>query len=542
MSAAWNYADLWEVSAELSPEAPTLIHGESVVSWGDFDRRANGVAATLLDAGLSHQAKVALYLRNRSEYVETLFAAFKASLVPVNTNYRYGDDELAYLWSDCDAAAVVFDAEFTDTANRLRKKLPGIRTWLRVGATKSCPAWAMPYEDATMSHPSRVESSRGRSGDDLYLQYTGGTTGQPKGVMWRQDDLFQMLEISRGTELPEHPDPIHFVRSHTGSQVTVLPAAPLMHGTACWFVLPILARGGAVVTLTQPSLDATELLDTIVLRRIKGLCVAGEAFVRPLLQALEAAPDRWDLSCLRVVFSSGAMLSQDSKFRLLRFAPRVQIVDGLGSSESGGLAHSVTSAHSSSTTASFQLSSHTRVIDIDGTDIAPGSGRAGRLAVTGHLPLGYYGDPEKTAATFVDLDGRRYVIAGDWAEVAANGSIMLLGRGSSCINTGGEKVYPEEVEEILKAAPGVRDAGVVGLPDERFGEVVTALVVAEAEGGNDEVAMITYAKSHLAGYKVPKHLFVVDSLPRGPNGKLDHKTLKEQAGRIAGGVTRNSTE
>ena len=529
MTSGWNYADVWEAVAERFADEPAMIHGQRRISWREFDERANGVARSLLDAGLQRQDKVAQYLRNRPEYMESMFAIFKAGLAPVNTNYRYGDDELTYLWDNCDAAAVVFDAEFTDVCTRLRATLPDIRYWLRIGDEQACPDWAFPYEHAATSHPGRVVAKWGRSGDDLYLLYTGGTTGMPKGVMWRQDDLFRALEAQQGNETTDVADPAGFVAQLTRPGMRAVPAPPLMHGAACWFILPILCRGGAAVTLTSPSFDAVELLDTMVAARVLALCIVGEAFARPVLRELEADPARWDLSMLRVVVSSGAMLSQESKMRLLKFAPRARIFDGLGTSESGSLGTTVTSENSKEATARFKLSPNARVVDESGRDVVPGSGQAGRLAVGGFIPLGYYGDPDKTAATFVELGGQRYVIAGDWAEVDEQGMITLLGRGSSCINTAGEKVYPEEVEEVLKQAASVRDAAVVGVPDERFGEKIVALVEPEDGSVVEEAALIAHVKQRLAAYKAPRQIIARDSLERGPNGKLDHRRLRQIA-------------
>ena len=404
-----------------------------------------------------------------------------------------------------------------------------MRVWMCTGTPASCPDWAVSYEDAATGDTSPLVTSWERSGDDLFLLYTGGTTGNPKGVMWRQDDLFRMLETAKGTRLPEPPDPAEFIAQLARDSMTCLPAAPLIHGTACFFVMPILARGGAVVTLTDASLNPREMLDTLVQQRVKGLCIVGEAFARPLLRELEAAPDRWDLSSLRVIFSSGAILSTQSKERLLGFAPRAMVVDGLGSSESGSIAHSVATKTGRPETAKFRLSGDARVVDEHGTDVPPGG--SGRLAVTGFLPLGYFGDPAKTAETFLEIEGRRYVVAGDWAEVDVDGSIRLLGRGSSCINTGGEKVYPEEVEEVLKSAEGVLDAGVVGLPDDRLGEVVTAVVQLEPGFPDTPSQLGEFVRARLAGYKVPRHYVIVEAIPRGPNGKIDHSGLKEQARR-----------
>jgi 3-oxocholest-4-en-26-oate---CoA ligase len=528
----WNYADVWEAVAASRPQSPALIHGDRVVSWRSFDERANAVARRLLDAGLLRDAKVAQFLRNQPEFLESLFAIFKAGLVPVNTNFRYKDEELVHLWEDSQTSAVVFGEEFVDTVDRVRARLPSVRVWMCVGAPESCPDWAVAYEGAATGEPSPLVTSWGRSGDDLFLLYTGGTTGDPKGVMWRQDDLFRMLESAKEARLPEPPDPDEFIARLARDTMTCLPAAPLIHGTACFFVMPILARGGAVVTLTDQSLNPVEVLDTVEHRNVKGLCIVGEAFARPLLRELEAGPNRWDLSSLRVIFSSGAMLSTQSKERLLRFADRAMVVDGLGSSESGSIAHSVATKTGGSETARFRLSDDARVVDERGIDVQPGG--SGRLAVTGFLPLGYFGDPQKTAETFLEIEGRRYVVAGDWAEVSADGSVKLLGRGSSCINTGGEKVYPEEVEEVLKGAPGVLDAGVVGLPDERLGEAVTAVVQLELGSEDSSGQLAEYVRTRLAGYKAPRHYAIVEAIPRGPNGKIDHPRLREQARRAVG--------
>jgi 3-oxocholest-4-en-26-oate---CoA ligase len=536
-SNGWNYADVWDAVAAKYGDAPALFHGAREVTWGEFDRHANGVAATLLAYGLERQDRVAQYMRNGPAYLESLYGAFKLGVVPVNTNYRYADVELRYLWTNSDSAAVVFDAEFTEMCARLQPELPRVKLWLRVGDAGTCPDWAVPYGPASESAAASVSASASgatgapwaRSGDDLYLLYTGGTTGMPKGVMWRQDDLFRMLEAGRGDWADGPVDAEVWVARLDHPGATVLPAPPLMHGTACFFCMPILSRGGAVVTLTKPSLDAVELLDAVAGHRVKQLCIVGDAFARPILRELDAAPQRWDLSRLRVVFSSGAMLSQDIKYRLLQHAPAARVFDGLGSSESGSLATSVTSTDDTTATAQFRLSPNTRVLDESGRDVVPGSGETGRLAVGGFLPLGYWGDPEKTAATFVQLGDRRYVIAGDWAEVNADGAITLLGRGSSCINTAGEKVFPEEVEEALKQDASVHDAAVVGIPDERFGERVVALVEAEPGTEIDEHALIEHVKEHLASYKAPRHVIMLASLERGPNGKLDHRRLRDIA-------------
>jgi acyl-CoA synthetase (AMP-forming)/AMP-acid ligase II len=290
-----------------------------------------------------------------------------------------------------------------------------------------------------------------------------------------------------------------------------------------------MSAGGSVVTLTASHFDAQELLETIVTRRVKGVCIVGDAFAKPILAVLDADPGRFDLGHLRLIMSSGAMLSRASKERLSSYARNARVVDGLGSSESGSLGTAVTTPGKVGETARFHLGPDVRVLDAGNKDVAPGSPEAGRIAIGGHLPLGYYKDPAKTAATFVTVDGRRYAVAGDFAKVSADGSIVLLGRGSSCINTAGEKVYPEEVEEVLKTVGAVRDAAVVGVPDERFGEAVVALVEMEGDVALDEAGLMAHTRSSLAGFKVPRRIITVERVERLPNGKMDYTAMKAAA-------------
>ena len=528
MGNGWNFGDVWEAAADDVPTSIALVHGDRRVMWADFERRANGLAARFVAEGLDRLDRVALLMRNRPEYLETTFATFKSSTAPVNTNYRYGVNELIYLWDNADAMAIVFADEFVEACEVARQQLPGVRLWVHVGPPERCPTWAVPYEDITAVDSPRVRAHQ-RSGDDIIMQYTGGTTGMPKGVMWRHDDLFRMLEAANGSKLAGVSSPVEFVQTVRGRGVRVMPAAPLMHGTAAWFAMPALSRGGSIITLTSRSFDAIELLDTLVERRVSSVALVGDVFVKPMLAALDDAPQRWDLSHVRVVFSSGVMFSRESKQRLMAYAPNALIVDNLGSQESGATGLSTSSKGNLTDTAQFTPAPGTQVIAEDGTVVVPGSGVRGRIAITGFLPLGYHKDPEKTAQTFVLIEGERYVVPGDWAEVLADGSMRLLGRGSQCINTGGEKVYPEEVEEVLKALDGIRDAAVVGVPSERYGEQVIAIIESDPALSPSDEQLDRAARVHLAGYKMPKRILRVDTLQRGANGKLDYPALRAYA-------------
>ena len=524
----WNFADVWEAAAEAVPEEPAQIHGDRRYRWTDFDRRADGVAAALLSAGLGRQDKVALNLFNGPEYLETAFGAMKAGLVPANTNYRYGPPELVYLWDNADASAVVFHGEVTDAVEQARKQLPGVRLWIHVDdQTTPCPEWAVPYEELAESKADRVVAPWGRSGDDLILIYTGGTTGQPKGVMWRQHDLYRASDTA--------DDPPEMDLGHVRARLTNaksrpvgLPASPLMHGTGFVFAGTILSRGGTVVTATSRRLDVTELLDVIARHRVSALSIVGDAFCRPIVDALDEQPQRWDLSALTAVSSSGMMWSPELKQRLLAHAPGALLVDFLSSSEASGMGRSVVSARKQASSAKFRLGEDSFVIDEEGRPVEPGSGQVGRLAKRGILPLGYYKDPEKTAATFPVINGVRCSVPGDYAQVEADGSITLLGRGSMSINTGGEKVFPEEVEEALKTHADVTDAAVVGIPDPRFGNVVAAMVAARPGAAVNAEALTEHVRGCLARYKAPRHVMLVDSVVRLPNGKADYGAIRRR--------------
>ena len=529
--SSWNFADLWEVCAGVRGEAPAAVHGDLTVSWAEFDRRADGLAAALLDAGLGHQDKVAQYLYNGPEYMQGVYACFKAGMVPVNTNYRYADDELVYLWDNADAAAVMFHGSFVPTIERIRTRLPKVKLWMWAGdGSHPRPDWAADLDEAAQARQRQgpVRGPWGRSGADRWFLYTGGTTGWPKGVMWDQDTLARLLTSTNPVPLGDEAtmaDHRDHVAATAGAAPVLLPAAPLMHGTGHMMSLGQLTLGGCVVTLPDRSLDPAAIWQACADHGVSVLVIVGDAFARPLLDALDTHPGRWDLSGLRLMVSSGVMWSQPVKERLVDHLPQVLIFDSLGSSEAVGMAASLSSKGTVTGTARFALGEAAVVVTDDGRKVEPGSGEIGRLGVSGLLPVGYYKDEVKTAATFQVIDGVRYSLPGDWATVEADGSVTLLGRGSVCINTGGEKVFPEEVEEVLKTAPGVVDAVCVAVPDERFGEAVCAIVEPRAGTTIDDAAVVAHVKGHLAHYKAPRHVLVREVIGRAPNGKVDYKGL-----------------
>jgi len=526
----WTFADLWEVNADELPDAPALVQGEVRRTWAELDSRADGVAAWLLGLGVAEQDKVAQYLYNCPEYLESMFAAYKAGLVPVNTNYRYADDELLYLWDNADAVAVVFHGTFAPRIEKLRDRLPKVKGWLWVDdGSGACPAWATPYEEAAAASVERQRAPWGRDGDHLYMLYTGGTTGMPKGVMWRQDDLIMLLASQLGAGFPEGPDYEAVRAMRTAPGAIALPACPLMHGTGALISMVTLSQAGCVVLLTERNYDPVELLDTVQREKANLVVIVGDAFAKPMLRALDADPDHWDLSSVFAMTSSGVMWSEETKQGLLGHHPTMMLMDGFSSSEALGMGSSVSGGGSTAETATFQLGPNARVITEAGTFVEPGSGEIGMVGVGGRVPLGYYKDEEKSARTFKVIDGVRYSIPGDFATVEADGTIRLLGRGSVCINTGGEKVFPEEVEEALKTHPAVRDAVVVGVPDEKWGEAITAMVELAPGDTPDEGALIAHVKQRIAAFKAPKHVLLVDTVGRAPNGKVDYKRCRAAA-------------
>jgi acyl-CoA synthetase (AMP-forming)/AMP-acid ligase II len=535
-----SFAQAWSTVAALAPDRLAIVCGERRLTFGAFATRAAALAHALHDDGLRAGDKVAIELVNSPEFLEAFFAAQLLGCVPVNVNYRYVDHELAYLLDNSDAAAIVYHDEFAGTvanavvARTIQRPLaryqvahagdgrvgPGTRDYEEIVA-----AWSAADSGSSGWMPPHVPG-----GDDLVFIYTGGTTGAPKAVMWRSGDLALALwQMARpGTE----PPPARVTIERGRAAATALPACPLMHGTGLFIALSTLSGGGTVVLIDKPRLDPIAVWDAVAREDVRVLTIVGDAFARPLLEALEAEPGRWDLSALSAITSSGVTWSPETKRGLLALLPGITLIDSLGASE-GLMSRNEARTSEDVRPAGFAASDRVVVVADDGTLCEPGDGRIGLLGVGGPIPIGYYKDPEKTAATFRSVGGRHYSIPGDYARIEPDGIVTLLGRGSACINTGGEKVYPEEVELVLRSHPSVFDCVVVGVADVRWGEMVVALVEPSTEslrdGRFDDAAVAAHCRVRIAAYKCPKRFVVLDSLGRSPAGKADYAHLRRVA-------------
>ena len=529
----WNFGDLLDtVGSHLGAGRPALIHGERVIDWPEMTARSNNVARGLLARGARSGDKVGFYMRNQPEYMEGFAACAKARLTHVNVNYRYLDDELVHIFDNSDSVAVLYDVEFRENVERVRARLPAVKAWVEVGGTGAVPEFAVAYETlAGEGDGARLDMAR--SGDDLMFLYTGGTTGMPKGVMWphrtwREANVEGLKRIygAAPETMEEH---LAFV-DEVGQHARQLPACPLMHGTGLFTALGAMLNGGAIVTLdSKAKFDPAELWETVASQGVTAMAIVGDAFAKPMLKTLDDNPGRFDLSSVQSITSSGVMWSMEVKKGLIRHIPQVALNDSFGASEAVGFGMSTTTADGGSQTAKFMIGESCKVFSEDGREIAPGSDEPGFIARGGAVPLGYYKDEEKTARTFRTINGIRYAVPGDWCTVEADGTLTLLGRGSICINSGGEKIYPEEVEEALKEHESVRDALVVGLPDETWGQAVTAVVEPSGNGAIDEDTLIAFVRTRLAAYKAPKRVLFRESLARAPNGKADYKAIRQFA-------------
>lgn len=539
-----DFATAWEAIADEIPEADALIQGDVRRSWRDYEARAARLAGALASVPLPVHANVGLALYNGPEYSETQLACFKQRLTPFNVNFRYTAPELQALLLGADCRVLFFDASLAEAVDTIRGELPLLERLVQVGGDAT-PAWAEDYE--TLIEGSDPAPRIPRSPDDVWMLFTGGTTGHPKGVMWPHGNMIRTMKATYAglkqavpTTIPELLDSVRGIAA-AGRVTRQLAAAPLMHGTSGIAALTTHMTGGCVITLAERSFSGDALFRCVERHRATHLTIVGDAFSRPMLEALEAAEARgepWDLSSIFLILSSGVMWSAPIKQALLRYNPKMRLMDSLGSSEGVGFAAKLESDPEKATTARFQLGEFTKVISDDGREVAPGSGERGRLALGGPLPVGYYKDPVKSEQTWPTIGGRRYSIPGDYATVEADGTITLLGRGSVCINSGGEKIYPEEVEEALKLHPAVADCNVVGTPDPRWGQAITAVVqLADTEVGDP--ALVAHVKSRLAGYKAPKHIVRVDRLQRQANGKPDYRWASRIAEDALGDPARD---
>ena len=523
----WNYADVYETIAGTMPDVPCQVQGDRSVSWGEFDRRSNTLAGALLRAGLSEHAKVAVYLRNCPEFIETYVACFKARMIPANVNYRYEHDELVHVLGNADAEAVVFHASYAPMMARCRESLPKLKYFIAVDDGSPMPEWADAY-DALVEGGDGAKPDVARSGEDPLLLYTGGTTGLPKGVLWRQDDVIRALGTAANFYLGEPPsaglDDVTRRLDRSGKRLYV--ACPLMHATGLFTSLSLMNAGWTIETTASQRFDPAALWRVASDHHVNALVIVGDAFAQPLLAELDANGDSYDLSRLELIVSSGSKFSRAVRAGILRHLPQVVLSDNYGSSEA---LRGVQTYSTRDSVPEDAVISHSEVMRMMGDDgrlldtMAPGD--RGALLIKGHLAVGYYKDPEKTAATYVTVDGTRYCVTGDFGVVEPDGNIRLVGRGSSVINTGGEKVFPYEVEMVIRKHPAIEDAAVIGLPHERFGQAVAAVVVLRGSDGAglDRVALADHVRQHLAAYKAPREMFVVDAIPRTAAGKIDHR-------------------
>jgi fatty-acyl-CoA synthase len=547
---AFTLADLNEALADVIPDREAIVTSTRRLTWRELQLRTRRLAHLLADAGLgcrrerdaltpweSGQDHVALYMYNGHEYLEGMIGASKARAVAMNVNYRYVDDELRYLFQDSGARAIIYHASFAPTLARILPELAPMALLLQVddGSGEPLLPGARNYEEA-LAGASDAPLGLVTSDDDLYMVYTGGTTGMPKGVLWRSIDIFF---AALGGRVPGAP-PVSSMeeileRAPNGAAMRLLPSPPLMHGAGHWTSFITLHSGGTVVIQANPRrLDPDDIWSTVAREKVLSLSIVGDAFARPLIDQLRERT--YDLSGLLIVGSGGAILSPANKEALLELLPNIIVADGFGASETGAQGATFTTK-GNAVPGAFQMDEHTFVLDEALTcRLTPGDEAVGWLARTGHMPLGYLGDRAKTERTYPIIDGVRHSIPGDRAQVGADGSIKVLGRDSVCINTGGEKVFAEEVEQSLKRHPAVHDVLVTGTPSERWGQQVTAVVALKPGTTASEEELRDTAAAELARYKLPRAVVFVDAIRRAPTGKPDYKWAKDTAtAALAGG-------
>ena len=531
-----DFASVWETISDIIPDNDALICGEEVVSWKEYDLRSSKIGTALSEAGLSSNSKAGLYLNNSNEYLICQNAIFKVGGCPINVNYRYVEEELIYLLENSDSEAVFYHACYGERIKRISNSLPNIKVWIEISdGTKSQFNDCLHYENliTEMNPMDRIY----RDPETIYMLYTGGTTGMPKGVMYKQGEfliyLFRTLK-AMGYDVPEDLNNLterikeqdkenNFIKSLVG--------CPLMHGTGMWLgaFLP-LNLGGTVITTPNLGFDANQLWSQVEDKGVTNIVIVGDAFAKPMLNALDIAKktgNPFDIKSVRTIISSGVMWSEEVKNGLLEHHD-MQLMDTMGSTE-GGMGSSVSTRDNPPKTAKFSINPGVIILADDGETLEPGSDKVGLIGTSGLVPEGYYKDEKKSAQTFKEIEGVRYSFPGDYAKYEQDGTITLLGRGSNCINSAGEKIYPEEVEEAIKRNDEVFDCLVVGLPDEKFGQKVIAVVSLVKDADISETKLIEATREFIAGYKLPKGIIFKDVVQRAPNGKADYKWAKDIA-------------
>ncbi len=533
--ASYNLSELFEQVAAKVPGSQALVTSARRLTYAELEERATRLANALRARGVGREDKVGLHLQNGTEYLEGMLAAFKLSAIPVNINYRYVERELEHLYNLTELAAVIVHRQYAPLVNAIRPRVQTLRHVVVVedGSSAEAGSDARAYEQALSEAPAAADFA-GRTSDDLYIACTGGTTGMPKGVVWRQEDIFFATMGGGDPTTVEGPitSPEQLAARVLDPGICGLITPPLMHVSAHWGAFQMLLGGGKVVLPAAGSFDAKAVWKLVESEKANVVTLVGDAMVRPMLDAFAAARDAGtpiDASSLLVMASGGALVSAATKERAKELLPNVAVVDGFGSTETGVTGMSSGGGPKDRAGTAFTMDDRMAVLDDDLQPVVPGSGTVGRLARRGRIPLGYYNDPEKTAETFVEKDGVRWVLPGDLASVEESGEVLLHGRGSTSINTGGEKVFPEEVESALLEHPAVRDVLVVGVPDERWGHRVVA-VASVCEGEQLNLAELKdFARARLAGYKLPRDLVTVPAITRNPNGKADYGWAREQA-------------
>ena len=533
---AMQFANVWERVSDTVGDNVALKNGDNELSWSQLDVKAAKIATILEEYGLKSDSKVGIYLHNSNEYLEAQYGVFKIEGVPINVNYRYKENELIYLLDNADAEAVFFQGCYSERIKAIKDQLPKIKVYIQIDdGTEPLMEGAIDYESSISS--SKEQNRFDRTEENIYMLYTGGTTGMPKGVMYKHGGFIpSMLKtaFAMGFEVPEDISDLEKIvknAKENDSLSVSLPACPLMHGTGMWLgaFLPMFS-GGTVVTISDLGLNPKKVWEEVVKNKVNSLVIVGDAFAKPLLDELKEAKsssNEYDISSLRAMISSGVMWSSEIKDGLLELHD-MTLFDAMGSSE-GGMGSAVSNREMPAKTAKFALNPGVIVLSDDGKEVEPGSEEMGKIGTSGLVPEGYFKDEKKSAETFKEINGVRYSFPGDYATINEDGTINLLGRGSNCINTAGEKVYPEEVEEAVKKHPNVYDCLVVGLKDEKFGQRVVALASLETAGLLEEGELIDFTREQLSGYKLPKQVLFVDEVMRAPNGKANYKWAKEEA-------------